>query len=166
MKDFCNCLNKFWIVMSNAWELNTEILISIFWHVQLQGVLISCFNSLAVSISRSYSLMNFPSIIHWSMGSAMSPHFLTKWVSRLLGWLWYSELTPVLVFIAFSFSFPSPSISRCFSIHSSSPVLWCPSCLFFTADVHVFAPIRSTLYLLTFKVSFQAWVSRTSDLGI
>ena len=35
----------------------------------------------------------------------MSPHFLTRWVSRLLGWLWYPGLLPVLVSIAFPFAF-------------------------------------------------------------
>src|SRR6218665_1868309 len=32
----------------------------------------------------------------------MFPHFLTMQVSRLLGWLWYPGLPPVLVSIAFS----------------------------------------------------------------
>jgi len=41
----------------------------------------------------------------------------------------------------------SPSISRCFSIHSS-PAIEFHSCFFFTADVS--APIRSTFHLLTF----------------
>src|SRR6218665_191283 len=35
--------------------------------------------------------------------------------------------------------FPSPSISRCFSIHFSSPAIEFHSCFFFTTDV--FAPI-------------------------
>jgi len=35
-------------------------------------------------------------------------------------WLWYPELSPVLVSIAF---FPSPSLFRCFSINSSSPAI-------------------------------------------
>src|SRR6218665_2343527 len=52
--------------------------------------------------------------------------------------------------------FPLPSISRCFSIHSSSPAIGFYSCFFFMA--YVSAPIRSTLHLLTFYVSFQAWV--------
>src|SRR6218665_2875508 len=52
---------------------------------------------------------------------------------------------------------PSPSISRSFSIPSSFPAIGFHSCFFFTADVHVSAPIRSTLNLLTFYVSFQAW---------
>src|SRR6218665_1485898 len=43
--------------------------------------------------------------------------------------------------------FPSPSISRCFSIHSSSPATEFHSCFFFTIDVS--AHIRSTLLLLT-----------------
>src|SRR6218665_2311561 len=48
--------------------------------------------------------------------------------------------------------FPSPSISRSFSIHSS-PAIGFHSCFYFTIDV--LAPIRSTLHLL--MVSFQAW---------
>src|SRR6218665_2217710 len=44
--------------------------------------------------------------------------------------------------------FPLPSISQCFSIHSSSLSIGFHSCLFFTADQS--APIRSTLHLLTF----------------
>src|SRR6218665_1842308 len=44
--------------------------------------------------------------------------------------------------------FLSPSKSRCFFIHSSSPAIGFHSCFFFTADVS--APIRSTLHLLTF----------------
>ncbi len=48
---------------------------------------------------------------------------------------------------------PSPSISRCFFIHSSSPAIGFHSCFFFTTDVS--APIRSTLHLL--MVNFQAW---------
>src|SRR6218665_1741852 len=34
----------------------------------------------------------------------MSPHFLTRYVSRLLGWLWYPGLPPVLASIAFPFA--------------------------------------------------------------
>src|SRR6218665_4180208 len=68
----------------------------------------------------------------------------TPLVSRLMGWLWYPGLPPVLVSIAF----PFPSISRCFSIHSSSLAIGFHSCFFFTTDVS--APIRSTLHLLTF----------------
>src|SRR6218665_1080483 len=51
--------------------------------------------------------------------------------------------------------FLSPSIAWCFSIHSSSPAIGLHSCFFFTTDVS--APIRSTLQLLTFSVSLQAW---------
>src|SRR6218665_3269633 len=50
--------------------------------------------------------------------------------------------------------FPSPSIFRCFSIHSSSPAIGFHSCFCFTDDVS--AHIRSTLHLLTFCMSFQA----------
>src|SRR6218665_1177150 len=35
----------------------------------------------------------------------MSPHFLTRLVSRLLGWLWYPGLLPVLMSIDFPFAF-------------------------------------------------------------
>ena len=35
----------------------------------------------------------------------MSPHFLTKWVSRLMGWLWCPGLLPLLVSIAFPVAF-------------------------------------------------------------
>ena len=77
---------------------------------------------------------------HWC---PMSPHFLTRWVSRLLGWLWNPGLLPVLVSIAVSFAF---HISV-FSIHSS-PAIGFHSCFSFMADVS--APIRSTLQLLTF----------------
>src|SRR6218665_498711 len=48
--------------------------------------------------------------------------------------------------------FPSLSMSRCFSIHSSSPAIGFNSCFFFTAGVS--APIRSTLHLLTFLGEF------------
>src|SRR6218665_1412319 len=43
---------------------------------------------------------------------------------------------------------PSPSTSWCFSIHSSSPAIGFHSCFFFKTDVS--APIRLSLYLLTF----------------
>jgi len=79
----------------------------------------------------------------------MSPHFLTRWVPRLLGLAQVSWATTRVVSIAFS---PSPSISRCFSIHSS-PAIGFHLCFFFTTDVS--APIRSTHHLL--MVSFQAW---------
>ena len=36
----------------------------------------------------------------------MSNHFLTRWVFRLLGWLWYPRLSPVLRSIAFSLRLP------------------------------------------------------------
>src|SRR6218665_1240977 len=51
--------------------------------------------------------------------------------------------------------FPLPSISWCFSIHSSSPPIGFHSCFFFTTDVS--APIQSTHHLLTFLGEFQAW---------
>ena len=79
----------------------------------------------------------------------LSPHFLTGWVSRLLGLAQVSWATTRVVSIAFS---PSPSISRCISIHSS-PAIGFHLCFFFTTDVS--APIRSTHHLL--MVSFQAW---------
>ena len=43
---------------------------------------------------------------------------------------------------------PPPSISQCFSIHSSSAAIRFHSCFFFATDVS--APIRSTRHLLTF----------------
>src|SRR6218665_3535217 len=49
--------------------------------------------------------------------------------------------------------FPSPSISRCFSIHSS-PAIGFHLCFIFKTDVS--APIGSTPHLLTFFVSFHA----------
>src|SRR6218665_2284275 len=63
-------------------------------------------------------------------------------LQRLHGWVFWQLLTAL------------PSISRCFSIHSSSPDIRFHSCFFFKANVS--APIRLT-YLLTFYVSFQAW---------
>src|SRR6218665_483221 len=64
-------------------------------------------------------------------------------------WRWYPGVQPMLVSIAFS---PSPSISRCFSIHSSSSIIGFHSCFFFTTDVgYLSAPVRSTLQLLAFK---------------
>src|SRR6218665_3830740 len=94
------------------------------------------------------------SSIHRSMGSApvgaQCPltsslgEFLGYWVGS--GILGYSPCWCPL-------PFPSPSISQCFSIHSSSPAIGFHSCFFFTTDVS--APIRLTLHLL--MVSFQAW---------
>src|SRR6218665_258455 len=52
--------------------------------------------------------------------------------------------------------FPSPSISRCFFIHSSSPAIELHSCFFFTT-LRFFCTHRSNLLLLTSSVSFQAW---------
>src|SRR6218665_1672348 len=75
----------------------------------------------------------------------MSPHLVTRLVSRLLGWHWYPGLPPVLVSIAFHISV--------FSIPSSSLAIGFHSCFFFAADVS--APIRSTLHLFTFYASFQ-----------
>jgi len=51
----------------------------------------------------------------------MSPHFLTRWVSRLLGWLWYPELLPACWCPS---PLLSPAISRCFSIHSLPAMHW------------------------------------------
>ena len=74
----------------------------------------------------------------------MSPHFLTRSVSRLMGLAQVPGLPPVLVSIAF---FPPPSISRCFSIYSS-PAIGFHSFFFFMTDIS--ARIRSILHLLTF----------------
>src|SRR6218665_3934060 len=59
-------------------------------------------------------------------------------------WLRDPGLPPVLVSIAFP---PLPSISLCFSIHSSSPAIEFHSCFFFTTDGS--APTWSTLHLLS-----------------
>src|SRR6218665_3017564 len=107
----------------------------------------------------------------------MSPHFLTRRISRLLDWLRYPGLPPVLVSIAFS-PFAFHGISRRFSftlnsgVEGVSPVqgeairllntypiscsmhaIGIHSCIFFTTDVS--APIRSIIHLL--MVSFQVW---------
>src|SRR6218665_1943773 len=50
-------------------------------------------------------------------------------------------------------SFPSSSILRVF--HSLLSAIGFQSCFFFTADVS--PPIRSTLHVHTFQVSFQVW---------
>src|SRR6218665_3713596 len=64
-------------------------------------------------------------------------------------WLWCPGLSPALVSIALPFAFHT----WCF--HSLLSTIGFQSCFFFTADVS--PPIRSTLHLLTFSVSFQAW---------
>src|SRR6218665_997186 len=64
-------------------------------------------------------------------------------------WLWCPGLSPVLVSITLPFAFHT----WCF--HSLLSAIGLQSCFFFTADVS--PPIRSTLHLLTFLVSFQAW---------
>src|SRR6218665_2811661 len=61
-------------------------------------------------------------------------------------WLWYPELSPVLVSIALPFAFHT----WCFPFALSA--LGFLSCFFFTADVT--PPIRSTLHLLTFLGEF------------
>src|SRR6218665_1686069 len=50
---------------------------------------------------------------------------------------------------------PFPSLSILGAFHSLLSAIGFQSCFFFTADVS--PPIRSTLHLLTFKVSFRAW---------
>src|SRR6218665_2344463 len=57
---------------------------------------------------------------------------------------------PVLVSIALHFAFRILSV-----FHSLLSAIGFQSYFFFTADVS--PPIRSTLHLLTFLVSFQAW---------
>src|SRR6218665_674726 len=52
--------------------------------------------------------------------------------------------------------FHSPSISRCFSIHSSSLAIEFHSCFFFTTDVSI-CTHRSTVHLLTFLGEFPGW---------
>ena len=66
-------------------------------------------------------------------------------------WLGYPVLPPRVGVHASPFPL-SPSISRCFSIHSSHAIGF-HSCFFFTTDLS--APIRSTIHLL--MVSIQAW---------
>src|SRR6218665_283973 len=78
----------------------------------------------------------------------MSPNFLTRQVSRLLGLAQVSWLT-AHVGVHQSLS---PSMSWYFYIHSS-PAIRFHSCFFFMTDVS--ALIRSILHLL--MVSFQAW---------
>jgi len=88
----------------------------------------------------------------WAHSPSVSNHFLAsdaKWVPGYWDWLWYPGLLPVLVSIVF---FPSPSKSRCFFVHYSSPAFGFHSCFFFSTDVS--APIRSTLNLLTFLGEF------------
>jgi len=76
----------------------------------------------------------------------MFPHLL----SRLLGLAQVSWSTAC---VGAHYLSLSPSISRCFSIHSS-PTIGFQSCFFFTT--HVSAPIRATLHLITL-MSFKAW---------
>src|SRR6218665_652863 len=78
-------------------------------------------------------------------------HFLTKCISRLLA----------LVLVSWAFArvgvhslFLLPSISRCFSIHSSSPAIEFHSRFFVTTDVSA-TIVRPFTYSL-FEVSLQA----------
>src|SRR6218665_1218563 len=64
-------------------------------------------------------------------------------------WLWCPGLSPVLVSIAL------PFVSIFGVFHSLLSAIGFQSCFFCTADVS--PPIRSTLHLLIFQVSFQAW---------
>src|SRR6218665_1088365 len=85
----------------------------------------------------------------------MFPHFL-KVSFQAIGTGWFRYPGQPLAMCWCPSPFPiSPSISLCFSIHSSSPAIGFHSCFFFTTDVHVSAPILSTLHLL--MVSFQVW---------
>jgi len=78
----------------------------------------------------------------------LSPQFLTRWVSRLLGWLWYPGLSHVLVSIAFPIAF---HISM-FSIHSS-PAIGFHSCFHLRPTyLHPFGR--------PFTYSLLRWVSR------
>src|SRR6218665_1149535 len=55
-------------------------------------------------------------------------------------------------------SLSSPSISRCFSIHSSSSAIGFHSCFSFTTDIHdCVCTHRSTLHLLFRLVSRLNW---------
>src|SRR6218665_302416 len=81
----------------------------------------------------------------------MPPHFLTceflgYWAgSGILGFhpCWCPS------------AFPSPSISRCFSIHSFSPVIEFHSCFLFTTNVS--APINRPFTYSLSLVRFQVW---------
>ena len=87
-------------------------------------------------------------IYPWAHSPLVSKCPITSSLSEFPGyldWRWYPGLPPVLMSIAFS---PSTSISRCFSIYSSPPVIGIYWCFFFATDVS--APIRLTLHLLTF----------------
>ena len=129
-------------------------------------------------LAQSPLVSNVPSLSHY------------RWVSRLLGWLWYpSWAPPVLFSIAFPFAF---HISV-FLHHFSSLAIEFQSCFFLTADV--FAPIRSLFTYSLFwwvsrlgtgcwypmlwsqrrnrcahraemSIEISAWRGRTSDLGI
>src|SRR6218665_293625 len=72
----------------------------------------------------------------------MSPHFHTRRVSRLLG-------SGILGFHPcwYPLTVPSPSISRYFSIHSSSPTIEFHSYFFFTMDVSAFIGRPITYFL-------------------
>src|SRR6218665_3461918 len=87
----------------------------------------------------SKSLGPDPVGVHCPLTSSLG-EFPGYWES-----LWYPGLLPVLVSIAFPFAF---HISRCFSIHSSSPAIGFHSCFFFKTEVS--AAIRPTLHLLPF----------------
>jgi len=62
----------------------------------------------------------------------MSPHFLTRWVSRLLG---LALISSAFARVGVHRLSPSPSISLCFPIHSSSPAIEFHSCFFFPTNV-------------------------------
>src|SRR6218665_1515020 len=81
-------------------------------------------------------LSNVPSLPHYLSFNAIGTG------SGILGyWCWCPSPFPL-----------SPSISRCFSIHSSHAIGF-HSCFFFATDVS--APIQSTLHML--MANFQAW---------
>src|SRR6218665_640615 len=72
---------------------------------------------------------------------------LGKFPSYNWDWLWCPGLSPVLVSIALPFAFHTWCFPFALICHWISIVFL----------LYVSPPIRSTLHLLTFKVSFQAW---------
>src|SRR6218665_2925520 len=91
-------------------------------------IIIRRLNAVEVQCPISSSLGEFPSYWDWSGVLGFRPYWCPS-------------------------SFPSLSILGVF--HSLLSAIGFQSCFFFTADIS--PPIRSTLHLLTFEVSIQAW---------
>src|SRR6218665_3620698 len=88
-----------------------------------------------------------------SIHCSMSPHFLTRRVSRLLDWLWYPELSTVLVSIALPFAF---HISV-FSIHYSSPAMRFHSSIFHSSSICTPPPTLLLIYK-TWDWNYGKWI--------